>query len=92
MYKRLRIRNVFKVEWKRLFKVTSNKSRFAQEKHGPLNLIMKLFFFASQNPFLSVSFLDQISIIRTFSISSFSKLKCSQKYLEIRYISHSIFT
>lgn len=64
MYKRLCIRNIFKVEWKRLFKVTSKKSRFAQEKHGPLNLITKLFFFASQNPFLSVSFLDQISIIR----------------------------
>lgn len=62
MYKRLCIRNVFKVEWKRLFKVTSKKSRFSQEKHGPLNLITKLFF--SQNPFLSVSFLDQISIIR----------------------------
>lgn len=67
MYKRLCIRNVFKVEWKRLFKVTSNKSRFAQEKHGPLNLITKLFFshlkiLSSSFPFLIKFLLSVLSV------------------------------
>lgn len=65
MYKRLCIRNVFKVEWKRLFKVKSNKSRFAQEKHGPLNLITKLFFSHLKilsSPFLIKFLLSVLSV------------------------------